>query len=143
MDLYEKIIEYAQQGYHCSQIIMQLALETAGKEEPELVRALGGLGGGIGYTGDTCGCLTGGACTISYFLGKEAPDIPETQTNKEALRELVSWFKEELGPEIGGSVCTDICHLDRAMIIQKCPEIIGSTYEKCMDILIDKGAVEA
>ncbi len=66
MDLYERIIELSSMGYHCSQMIMIMTLEAIGEENPQLVKALGGLGGGIGYCGDTCGCLTGGACAIGF-----------------------------------------------------------------------------
>ena len=55
MDLYERIMELGSMGYHCSQIIMIMTLETIGEENPQLVKAMGGLGGGIGYFGDTCG----------------------------------------------------------------------------------------
>ena len=55
MDLYERIIELSSMGYHCSQMIMILTLETIGEENPQLVKALGGLGGGIGY-----------CCPVSY-----------------------------------------------------------------------------
>ena len=67
MDLYERIMELGSMGYHCSQIIMIMTLETIGEENPQLVKAMGGLGGGIGYCGDTCGCLTGGACAIGLL----------------------------------------------------------------------------
>ena len=49
MDLYERIMELGSMGYHCSQIIMIMTLETIGEENPQLVKAMGGLGGGIGY----------------------------------------------------------------------------------------------
>ena len=75
-------------GYHCSQMIMIMTLETIGEENPQLVKALGGLGGGIGYCGDTCGCLTGGACAIGYFLGNLAPEEKEDEQMKPAVQEL-------------------------------------------------------
>ena len=52
MDLYERIMELGSMGYHCSQIIMIMTLETIGEENPQLVKAMGGLGGGIGYCGE-------------------------------------------------------------------------------------------
>ena len=88
MDLYEKITELGTMGYHCSQMIMIMTLETIGEENPQLVKALGGLGGGIGYCGDTCGCLTGGACAIGYFLGNLAPKEKEDEQMKPAVQEL-------------------------------------------------------
>ena len=44
MDLYERIMELGSMGYHCSQIIMIMTLETIGEENPQLVKAMGGLG---------------------------------------------------------------------------------------------------
>ena len=90
MDLYERIIELSSMGYHCSQMIMILTLETIGEENPQLVKALGGLGGGIGYCGDTCGCLTGGACAIGLFLGNLAPQEKEDIQMKPAVQEYIS-----------------------------------------------------
>ena len=37
MDLYERIMELGSMGYHCSQIIMIMTLETIGEENPQLV----------------------------------------------------------------------------------------------------------
>ena len=54
MDLYERIMELGSMGEHWSQMIMIMTLETIGEENPPRVTALGGLGGGIGYCGDTC-----------------------------------------------------------------------------------------
>ena len=47
MDLYERIAELGSMGYHCSQMMMIMTLETIGEENPQLVKALGGLGGGV------------------------------------------------------------------------------------------------
>ena len=74
MELMERIMEHAQSGYFCSQILMKLLLETVGEENPALVGAAGGLCGGVGFTSNTCGCMTAGACMISYFTGKREPD---------------------------------------------------------------------
>ena len=90
MDLYERIMELGSMGYHCSQIIMIMTLETIGEENPQLVKAMGGLGGGIGYCGDTCGCLTGSACAIGYFLGNLAPEEKEDAQMKPAGDQAVS-----------------------------------------------------
>ncbi len=77
-------------GYHCSQMIMIMTLETIGEENPQLVKALGGLGGGIGYCGDTCGCLTGGACAIGYFLGNLAPAGERRCTDETGCAGIIS-----------------------------------------------------
>ena len=70
MDLFDHILELSRYGYFCSQILAILTLELTGEENPKLVQAMGGLDGGVGYSKNNCGCLTGGACLISYFTGK-------------------------------------------------------------------------
>ena len=62
MDLFDRILELSRYGYFCSQILAILMLETTGEENPGLVRAMGGLNGGVGFSGGCCGCMTGGAC---------------------------------------------------------------------------------
>ena len=59
MDDLDRMRELKQQGFFCSQILMTLGLELQGKENPELIRAMNGLAGGLGFTGETCGALDG------------------------------------------------------------------------------------
>ncbi|NLT17733.1 MAG: C_GCAxxG_C_C family protein, partial [Clostridiales bacterium] len=73
-DFLMRLMELSSQGFFCSQILLMLRLEAEGKQNPDLVRALGGLAGGLGFSGKTCGALTGGACLIAYYAGKGAPD---------------------------------------------------------------------
>ncbi|MDO4617509.1 MAG: C-GCAxxG-C-C family protein [Lachnospiraceae bacterium] len=144
MDLYEKIAELSEKKYHCSQMIMIMMLETIGEEQPQIVQTMGGLGGGIGYSGDSCGCLTGGACAISYFLGKRDPEDMEDPQLKPAVQELVQWFREETEPEYGHSDCRYITdNLNWNVIMNTCPELIAKTYMKVMEILTERGIIEA
>jgi hypothetical protein len=76
-DLVTEIQSLAKDGFKCSQIMMALALKRQGKEEPNLIRAMGGLIVGVGYTGKICGALTGGACLISLYAGRGRVDEKE------------------------------------------------------------------
>ena len=55
MDLFDRIMELSRCGYFCGQILAILLLETLGEEDPGFVRAMGGLNGGVGFSGDVCG----------------------------------------------------------------------------------------
>ena len=52
MDLEERIMELSRYGYACGQILAILLLDTTGEDNPQLVRMMQGLNGGIGSSGD-------------------------------------------------------------------------------------------
>ena len=73
MDEMDRLIELRKQGFFCSQILILLGLELQGKDNPDLVRAMHALAGGLGFTGETCGSLMGGASLLGLYAGKGAP----------------------------------------------------------------------
>ena len=140
MDLMDRMLELSRQGFYCSQIMMLLALESEGKEDPDLIRAMGGLVGGIGNSGDLCGTLTGGACFLSYFAGKgEAEEIEHPKLD-EMIRAYMEWFRDYTA-EYGGTSCKCILQGDERNKIQLCPVLIRDALEKCMALLEENGAV--
>lgn len=134
MDLFDRILELSREGYFCAQILLILALESDGKEDPDLVRAMGGLNGGLGNTGDICGSLTGGACFLSYYAGKGETDELEHPDCNRMIASLVEWFREYTS-EYGGCSCNCILEQDNRNKIQRCPVIISAVLEKCMELL--------
>jgi hypothetical protein len=52
-----RVMDFEMKGYQCGQILMAMAFEAQGKQNPDLVRAMSGLLGGMGC-GKTCGALT-------------------------------------------------------------------------------------
>lgn len=139
MDLIDRILELSRCGYFCSQILAVLLLETIGEKNTGLVKAMGGLNGGVGYSQGCCGCMTGGCCLISYFTGKSADTEFEHPEHKQALGEFTEWFKEEMLLNYGGSDCSDITRGNPAKRVELCPQIIADTYMKCVEILSEKG----
>ena len=141
MDLLDRILELSRYGYSCSQILMILALESQGEENPGLVKALGGLNGGVGFSGGCCGCMTGGVCLLSYFTGKGEDTGLELPEHKSAMGEFTRWFEEEMTAEYGGIDCRDITRGNPAKRVEYCPQIIAATFEKCMEILSEKDLI--
>ncbi|NLC73428.1 MAG: C_GCAxxG_C_C family protein [Ruminococcaceae bacterium] len=140
MDLQDRILELSRQGFFCAQIMLQLALESEGKENTDLIRSLGGLNGGIGNTGGICGALTGGACFISYFAGKGEEDELTHPAYFDMISELKAWFKGYVA-EYGGCDCHTILDGDERNKIQRCPMIVLAVIEKCMELLELNGAL--
>ena len=139
MDLFDRVMELSRYGYFCSQILAILTLELAGEENPKLVQAMGGLDGGVGYSKGCCGCMTGGACLISYFTGKPGDFEVENPAHKPALAEFTEWFRDEITAEYGGIDCEDIIGNNAAKRVEYCPQIIAASFEKCVQILEDRG----
>ena len=90
-----RMMELSQQGFYCSQIMIIMALEAQGKSNPDLVRAMSGLLGGIGFCGKTCGTLTGGACLIGLYAGKGTVEEQPDSRLYLMMSELVEWFEKE------------------------------------------------
>ena len=62
--------------------------------------------------------------------------------HKPALAEFTKWFTEEITMDYGGIECNEITKGNPANRLQSCPDIICRTYEKCMEILSEKGLPE-
>ncbi|MCF8057590.1 MAG: C-GCAxxG-C-C family protein [Desulfocapsa sp.] len=124
-------------GIKCSQIMIALALKQQGKQDADLIRAMGGLVVGVGYSGKICGALTGGACLISFYAGRG--DITEKEHPKlwPMIEEYVEWFESEVGENNGEIDCDKI--LERAGVSKPGPEICGpivlKAYMKSLSIL--------
>ena len=55
-ELQMELLSFEGRGYHCSQILLLMALrQTGGERNDDLVRAMGGLSLGLGHSNGTCG----------------------------------------------------------------------------------------
>ena len=113
MDEMDRLIELRRQGFFCSQILMLLGLELQGKTNPDLVRSLQALAGGLGFTGETCGSLTGGACLLGLYAGKGSPEEEDDPRLLFMVEDLVGWFKGDYGQKYGGIRCEETLRLVR------------------------------
>ncbi len=141
MDEYvlERMRELKAQGFFCSQVLITLGLELQGKENPDLVRAMQGLAGGLGFTGETCGALTGGACLLGLYAGKGEPEEQENLRLNFMIEDLVKWFKAGYGQEYGGIRCDEILAGNPNNTGIRCPVMVAGTFQKVKDLLIENG----
>jgi C_GCAxxG_C_C family probable redox protein len=139
MDELLRMLELAGQGFHCSQILLALGLEAQGKSNPDLIRAMSGLAGGIGFCGDTCGALTGGACLIALYAGRGTPEEEDHERLHLMITELVEWFTREFSECYGGIHCREILEENPANQSARCPGIITRTYQQVKSLLVESG----
>jgi C_GCAxxG_C_C family probable redox protein len=139
MEDLERIKELKQQGFYCSQIITILGMDLLGKNNPDLLRSLNALAGGIGWSGEICGALTGGACLVGLYAGKGCPQDQEDTRLNFMLLDLVDWFKEEHGKKFGGIRCEQILAGDQQNKATRCPVLVATTFQKVKELLVDNG----
>ena len=131
--------ELKQQGFFCSQILIILELEMQGKSNPDLVRCMHGLVGGLGFTGETCGTLTGGACLLGLYAGKGLPEEREDPRLLLMIEALVEWFKGGWGAKYGGITCNRILEDNPKNQLTRCPNLVAETYHKVKELLVENG----
>ncbi|HTP24925.1 MAG TPA: C-GCAxxG-C-C family protein [Anaeromyxobacteraceae bacterium] len=134
-----RMMELSLKGYGCSQILVLLALEAWGKENPDLVRAISGLHGGLGYSGRLCGALAGGCCVLALHSGKGTAGEAEDVRQNPMIGTLVDWFEEQYRPQYGGIDCANIVGDDARNQRSRCPSIVFSVFEKVREILAAHG----
>ena len=131
----QRIAVLLSQKFHCSQILMQAGMDALRLDEPNLIKAMTGLAGGLGGCGRNCGALTGGVCMLSLFAGRGTPDEEANPDLEVMISELLAWFEETYG----SADCRDIIQGDRDNIPSTCPRLIYETCRKALELLQNYG----
>jgi C_GCAxxG_C_C family probable redox protein len=134
----EQMMELKSQGFVCSQIILKMGLDLQGKENPDLIRAMQGLAGGLGYSGDICGALTAGVCLLGLYAGKGTPEQEDNPKLIFMIEDLLKWFKGEYAQD-GSTRCESIVGDEAGKMTTLCPQIIASTFQKAKELLVENG----
>ncbi|AET66938.1 C_GCAxxG_C_C family probable redox protein [Desulfosporosinus orientis DSM 765] len=129
-----RMFQLATQGFCCSQIMLILGLDELGKENPDLIKAMQGLCGGIGRSGKTCGAFTGGACLIGLNVGKGTPPENSHPKINRMINELLEWFEEAHG-SIDCEGILDHSLGEGSEYPVQCGNIVATTFSKVNEIL--------
>jgi C_GCAxxG_C_C family probable redox protein len=113
-----------------------MGLEMQGKENPDLIRAMAGLAGGLGFTGETCGALTGAAALLGLYAGTAGPEDEEDPNLAFMIEGLVEWFKDGYGTQYGGIRCAEIVGKNGRLMPERCPGIVAGTYRQVKELLV-------
>jgi C_GCAxxG_C_C family probable redox protein len=135
----DRMAELRGQGFYCSQIIVAMALELQGADDPAAIRASAALAGGLGFTGELCGALTGGASMLGLYAGRGRPSEDDDPRLVFMTEDLVAWFREGFGRQYGGIRCAEILGDDRHAQLTRCPAMVAGTYQKAKELLVENG----
>jgi hypothetical protein len=130
------ILKLKNQGYCCSQIVLHMALDIQGTQNPGLIRAMAGLCRGYSSEQGPCGALTGALCLLAYYAGKGRADEEADERLPLMLSDLVHWFEEDAIARFGGSNCAHIVR-DFKPDMAICGGLISGCYGRAMTILVE------
>ena len=133
-----RMVELAIDGFGCSQILLQVALEGQNKNNPELVRAMSGLLNGMGC-GRVCGALTGGCCLLGLYAGRGSHEEHADTQLDTMLHQFVNWFEAEFAARYGSVDCDKIVGDDPKLRMERCPQIVAESFEKVKEVLASNG----
>lgn len=139
MDDNNELVILRKQGFYCSQILMLQGMEMMGKSNPDLIRAMHGLAGGLGFSGELCGALTGGASLLGLYAGKGTAEQPEDPRLDFMIQDLVKWFKAEYTEQFGGIRCEEILAGNSQNQSIRCPILVNGVLQKVKDLLVENG----
>ena len=137
-----RIFQLASDGYCCTQIMLKLVLEQEGRENVDLIKAVNGLCGGIGFSRGTCGVLIGGICIFGLYTGKGRVDEYKKKDFDRMIQNYMEWFKEEFQ----STDCADI--VGDELLIEasgeqsypvKCGAILEKGFNKVWEIMDEYG----
>lgn len=137
-DTLMEIMPLASKGYCCSQILVMLALQAQGLEDPIAVRAVSGLCNGLGKTGAACGILTGGCCVLGLYLGKGSDaEMPSDRADL-LYSEFVEWFETTAAAPHGGDTCDAILN-GGPPNVSLCGGMLADAWEYILNLLAENG----
>ena len=142
-ELIQRMMELADSRYNCSQILMILSLEQAGRENPGLVRAMSGLGDGCGFFNETCGVMTGGASILALYGAKGTDNEEDSDQLLLMLEAYNDWFTQEVAGLYGGARCIDITKelAGTPDVKQICGGLVFMAHKKLNEILETHGFI--
>lgn len=133
-----QVMQLAQQGFCCSQIIMKLALDTEGVENKALIRSMAGLCQGSPSGTGSCGAFTGATCLLAYYAAK-GDSYDEEDDRLPLINEQFSqWFNDYCVGQDKSTTCISLMggELPQPHI---CGQLIIDCYEMAITILTENG----
>ncbi|QGY41494.1 hypothetical protein GM415_15665 [Pseudodesulfovibrio cashew] len=132
-----RMMELAGKGYCCSQIMVLLALDEMGRENPDLVRAAGGLCDGMGDCSGPCGVFSGAALVLGLFGGK-GTDMEEKNDVLVLMLESLRDAFVEATSAFGGTSCGEILDGECGQPnMARCGSLLSDIYGRVREILVE------
>ena len=138
MERVEEAVSSFREGFSCAEAIVSTYGPLFGLDRDVAKRAAGGLGGGMGGMGETCGAVSGACIVIGLKHGRiRADDLESKKTTYALVNALVKRFRARNG----SIVCRDILGCDvstpegKEKARARCPRIVQDSAEILEELL--------
>lgn len=133
------LLPHVRKGECCSQLLLRLALQTSGEDNPALVRAMWGFCQGLVQNGQTCGVLLGGVAVLAYYAGL-GPNGWHPMAVP-LLGDYVDWFNSlevcangNTCPAVASALTGTDCGLSPPADMTPCADLIALAWEKIVEL---------
>ncbi|SIO11941.1 DVU_1555 family C-GCAxxG-C-C protein [Halodesulfovibrio marinisediminis] len=141
-DIQLQLLQWAGKGYCCSQILVGLALEYSGLENPQLIRAAEGLCSGMFSCNGACGLLSGGALLIGLYTGHDAETEEKNEDLPILLESFTEWFTQKTTEKHGDITCGQILGESSGTPVPDtavCGSLLAETFAYIESLLAEYG----
>ncbi len=111
-EMSEKARALMTKRFHCSQAVLAVAQEKLGQADPQVIRAMGAFGGGLGGNGEVCGAVAGGLAALGIRFSRASDEEKEDPRMWRYTDEFVKRFRDEVSPARGKIKCFEIVGVD-------------------------------
>ncbi|MHA2600692.1 MAG: C-GCAxxG-C-C family protein [Candidatus Thorarchaeota archaeon SMTZ1-83] len=132
--------------YNCAQSVVKSVLEHKGLYFDGATQLAAGFGGGICFSGQQCGAVSGAVIVIGLLTGKTVAD---TREHKAITCRLVEEFSARFTEEFGTIICDDLTGvemsdeeaftkaLEKGHFREVCPKFVDTTVRMLLEMFPD------
>lgn len=102
-------ISYFDSEYNCVQSVLRSVLEHKGLYFDQATYLAAGFGGGISFSGQQCGAISGAIMAIGVMARKITSDVRE---HRSITHHMSSEFMDKFREEFGTIRCDDLTNVD-------------------------------
>lgn len=127
-------LSYCKSGNNCAETVLKTYAELNDVQVPaEVLRAVSGLGGGIGRSGSVCGALNSACIVLGLLCGR-------AETSEKAIPDIyapIHEFFERWVAKFGYEDCRDLKDPNKGGIVP-CPVLMSETAVLLQQFIAEK-----
>ena len=139
----DKVLEYMQKGFNCSQTVLLYFADRVGIDESTAKRISKTFESGM-FKGEICGAVSGAYMVLGLAFSDDS------ENNRAILKEKVDGFTNSFKEKMGSNKCEDLLGINistdenlmkafrEKKIEEVCPKAVFTTVEILEDILKEK-----